>query len=294
MDGGKLYCKGVEGKGLMGIARLLARDLLSFICFAAIKIKDVFIRKDRGIRVLVYHSIKDASRPKDPFRITVPPRLFERHIRYLILSGYKIVPVDSMLDYMTGKRDITGKEVVLTFDDGFLDNLDIAINVLKKNKVTATYFLVTDYIDKAVMFPWSGNGYLYGSPVTWEDVSKLLSMNMSIGSHTLSHINLGSISDDDKNRLREEIRTSKTRLEERLNTPVKYFAYPFGSKKSYNRVTEEIVRESGYEAAFTNILGSNKKGDDLFKLKRTRIDWNDTLFKFKMKLDGAYDWIDRI
>lgn len=277
----------------MGIARLLARDMLSFICFAAIKIRDAFVQKDRGIRVLVYHSIKDALRSEDPLRITVSPRLFERHIRYLILSGYKIVSVNSMLDYVTGKRDITGREVVLTFDDGFADTFDVAVNVLEKNKVTATYFFITDYIDKAGMFPESDNEHLYGSLVTWDDVSKLVSMNMSVGSHTLSHINLGSISDD-KNRLREEIRTSKTRLEERLNTPVKYFAYPFGSKKSYNSVIEEIVRESGYEAAFTNILGSNKKGDNLFKLKRTRIDWNDTLFKFKMKLDGAYDWIDRI
>lgn len=293
MDRDKLYSKGIKGRGLMGTTRLFARDLVSFIWFAMIKIKDAFVREDKGIRILVYHSIKEARKSKDPLRITVPPKLFERHIRYLILSGYKIVPVESMLDYMAGKRDIAGKEVVLTFDDGFSDNFDIAVNVLEKNKLEAAYFLITDCVDKAVMFPGSGDEYLRGKPLTWDKVLKLVSMNMSIGSHTLTHINLGSISDD-KNRLREEIKTSKTTLEERLSRPVKYFAYPFGSKKSYNRVIEEIVRESGYEAAFTNILGPNKKGDNIFELKRTRVDWNDTLFKFKMKLEGAYDWIDRV
>jgi len=272
--------------------KLCLRDLMSFIWFAMIRIKNIFVREDRNIRILVYHSIKEMPKFKDPLRITVPPKLFEKQIKYLLFSGYKIVSIDSMLDYIAGNREVTGREVVLTFDDGFSDNFDAVIDILEKNKVTATYFLVVNYIDNVNMFTGCGEGYLYSAPITMEKVSKLLSMDMSIGSHTLNHINLGSISND-KNRLYEEIKLSKGKLEDRLNAPIKYFSYPFGSKNSYNRITEGIIKESGYKAAFTNIFGPNKKGDNLFKLKRTRIDWNDTLFKFKMKLLGAYDWIDR-
>ena len=104
-----------------------------------------------------------------------------------------------------------------------------------------------------------------------------------VGSHTLTHVNLGSISQD-KNRIFEEITNSKKMLENTLKIPVDYFAYPYGCKGSYNKTTEDIIKESGYKAACTNIHGLNKIGVNVFELKRTRISWNDTLLKFRMKL----------
>jgi len=241
--------------------------------------------------VLLYHSIKEIPKNKDPLRITVPPMLFEKQIRYLLSSGYKILPMDAVPDYLSGRVEITGKEIVLTFDDGFDDNFEAAIGVLSKNRIPATYFLSCDHIGAEEIFPWCTPQYSYSKPITMEKVLGLISMNMSIGSHTRTHPNLGDISHD-RDRLYEEIAMSKKILEDKLKVPIKYFAYPFGSNSSYNKTTERIVKESGYKAAFTNIFGSNKNGDNIFELKRTRITWDDNLFRFKMKLEGAYDWTD--
>lgn len=262
--------------------KLLVKDLISFICFIFLKISVRLLRDYRksGIRILLYHSIKDTPKIKDPLRITVPLRLFESQISYLLSSGYKILSITEVLDYLCGNKPITGREIALTFDDGFEDNFDVAFNILKKNGITAAYFLTCNYLES-----------LCGERISWEKASKLISINITIGSHAINHINLGEISQN-KEKLFEEIIVSKRLLQEKLKIPIEYFAYPFGSWGSYNSITEELLREGGYKAAFTNVFGSNKKGDNIFELKRTRITWDDTLFKFKMKLEGAYDWAD--
>lgn len=225
-------------------------------------------------------------------RISVPPALFEKQIKYLVSHDYHILPIAEIFDYLSGKKKFCGKKIVLTFDDGFSNNLTPAINTLHKNGLTATYFLTSDYIGKDE-FPWCSVNGLYSKPMNLEEILKLLSLGMSVGSHARSHMNLGGISND-TDKLYREIAESKEILQAKLKVPVKYFAYPFGSYGSYNNTTEEMVKNSGYQAAFTNIFGLNIVGDNIFALKRTRIDWHDTMFRFKMKLRGAYDWTDAV
>lgn len=274
--------------------KLFIRDIISSIWFIILGIKYFVTHNgEKGMRVLVYHSVRDIPKSLDPLRITVPPRLFEKQVKYLLFSGYNIIPIDGILDYLSGRKQITGREIILTFDDGFEDSFEAAFNILRKLGVTATYFLTYNYIGADRQFPCCGKEEAYGKPISMEKAGELVSMGMSIGSHTLNHVNLGEKSDD-PDMLYEEIAVSRNKLEDKFKTPVKYFAYPFGCKGSYNKATENIVRESGYLAAFTNIFGSNKKGDNPFEIKRTRITWDDNLFNFRMKLAGAYDWIDNL
>lgn len=276
------------------IIKLYIINTISFFVFIILIIKGkLFKNRDNGIRILVYHSIIKVPKNKDTLRITVPPDLFQKQITYLISLGYRIVSIDDLLDYMSTNKSINGKKIVLTFDDGFDDNFNYSYNILKKNELTATYFLVCNYIGIEKVFPWCDNNPVYSKPIAWGKISKMVSDSMVIGSHTLTHINLGNISYDTV-RLYEEIRVSKEVLEDKLKIPVHYFSYPWGCKGSYNKITEEIIKKCGYKAACVNISGVNKKNDNIFELKRTRIDWNDTLFKFKMKIAGAYDWVDRL
>lgn len=276
------------------IIKLYTINLISFFVFIILILKGkLFKNKDKGIRILVYHSIMKVPKNKDFLRITVPPELFQSQVTYLLSLGYSIVSLDELLNYMSNDKSISEKKIALTFDDGFDDNFDYSYDVLKKNGLTATYFLTYNYIGTNNLFPWYDKNALYGKPITWEKISRMASDGMVIGSHTLTHINLGSISYD-TDRLYEEIKISKEALEDKLKIPVHYFSYPLGCKGSYNKITEEIIKKCGYKGACVNILGVNKKNDNIFELKRTRIDWNDTLFKFRMKLEGAYDWVDRL
>lgn len=274
--------------------RLLIRDAISIVFYILLICRRFITNsKEKGLRILVYHSIKNVPKINDPLRMTVSEELFKKQINYLINSGYKILSLDSIIEYISGKKNITGKEIAITFDDGFEDNLNTASNVLKKKGLTSAFFLTANYIDSDKIFPWCKKNDNFSKPLTSDMVIKLLSLHMTIGSHTSTHANLGLINPD-SDKLYNEIIGSKMKLEEKLGIKIKYFAYPYGNSSSFNKITENIIKNSGYLAAFTNIFGENKKGDNLFELKRTRITWNDTSFKFRIKLAGAFDWVDKV
>lgn len=274
------------------IIKLFIRDSVSFFVYILLIIKKRILNEnDAGIRILVYHSINNIDKKKDTARISVPPELFRKQVDFIVSRGYRIISLDNLVDYVSGGNDFKDESIVLTFDDGFGDNFDYAYNILKSKGLKATFFLTCDYMDSNKALPWSDGSLARAKPMSWENASTLVSGGMSIGSHTLSHADLGSISND-KNKLDREIRASKEIIEEKLNIAVKYFAYPIGSRSTYNNKTEDLIRVSGYKAACINIFGTNKRRGNVFQLRRTRIDWNDTLFKFRMKLEGAYDWVD--
>lgn len=272
--------------------KLFLRDLISFFIFIFLIIKNSIIReKEKGARILVYHSINDADKKNDTIRMTVPAKLFSKQLDYLVSCGYNIVSFDDIVEYISGEKEVKGNILALTFDDGFKDNFYNACKILKSKGLTATYFLSFDHVNSGKSFAWVKERSYWAKSLVWDEVSLMVLQGMAIGSHTLSHLNLGGISDDGL--LDKEIRGSKEKIEEKIKAPVKYFSYPIGCRGSYNKKTETIIRQAGYKAACVNIFGENKKGANLFELKRTRIDWNDTLFKFRMKLEGAYDWIDQ-
>lgn len=100
---------------------------------------------------------------------------------------------------------------------------------------------------------------------------------IDIGSHTVSHSNLASLPDELQ---RREIRESKARLEEVLGSPVTLFSYPFGFPGShYTPATVQMVRDAGFECAFSGFLGNVRKGADKFQIPRAWPgDWDGDTF----------------
>lgn len=273
--------------------KLFLRDAISFSVFIFLLFKRYFIR-DAGVRILVYHSINNVNIKNDKLRMTVPVELFKKQIEFLINSGYKIISLDDLTGYILGDKTVSQKSIVLTFDDGFRDNFYHVYNILKSKYIKATFFLACNYIDSGSHFPWNENCGLPASPMSWKDISIMAEGGMDIGSHALSHTKLGNACSGNGNSIYMEVEESKKMIENRIKVDVRHFAYPIGNKTSYNNFTENIIKASGYLSACLNIFGSNKIGDNIFRLKRTRVDWNDTIFKFRMKLCGAYDWVDKI
>jgi len=94
--------------------------------------------------------------------------------------------------------------------------------------------------------------------------------------------------------LEYEISGLKAFMEEKLLVECRFFAYPFGHGRSFNGMTVDKVKRSGYEGAFTNLIGESHRGDDIFLLKRTRVSENNKMWRFRAKLLGCYDWIDNV
>lgn len=220
---------------------------------------------------LVYHAISDMKAQDDLYRINVHPQLFVRHLEFI--SKAKIA------------------NLTLTFDDGFENFFSNAFGEILRYNIKTVLFISTDFIEGKISFDHLFRKNCRLKPLTWQQVREIAHSGFEIGSHAISHKNLAGI---DIAAARREITDSKKIIEDKIGKAVKYFAYPFGSKLSFNTRVKEAVMAAGYEKAYVNILGFNHIGSDQYELKRIRIYNNDTMPRFKMKIAGAYSWIDMV
>ncbi|MDD5503958.1 MAG: polysaccharide deacetylase family protein [Candidatus Omnitrophica bacterium] len=251
--------------------RLIKKILLAFIlcCAAAGSFYIFYARPRYAVPVLMYHSI--ASEPEST--LSVSPENFQKQMEYLNKAGFKVIPLDSLVQTMSQGRRPARKEVVLTFDDGFENNFTKAFPVLSKYGMPATVFLETARIG-------NNAGYL-----NWDQVRVMAMNNIDIGAHTRTGIYLPSVKDDLK--LTEEIALSKLDIENRLGNEVKYFCYPTGA---FNDKIKEIVRASGYRGACATNRGFDRYNDS-YGIKRIKVTDSDMTkpFHFQAKLSGYYN-----
>ena len=97
-----------------------------------------------GVPVLNYHQVNSEENDM----LSVPVEEFEAQMAYLEESGYTTITPDQLRDFLTDGTPLPEKPVLITFDDGYKDNYTNAFPILKKHHMTATIFLVTDYIGR--------------------------------------------------------------------------------------------------------------------------------------------------
>jgi peptidoglycan/xylan/chitin deacetylase (PgdA/CDA1 family) len=132
--------------------------------------------------------------------------------------------------------------------------------------------------------------------LNWNEVKEMHKHGVSFGAHTISHPNLTNISEEEA---RTELSESKKIIEKNIGENVDFFAYPYGSRDSYNLKIRKMVEENGFTAACILTSGVNKAGEDLFLLKRTNITYADSLKPhwlfvrphFSVTLSGFYERI---
>jgi peptidoglycan/xylan/chitin deacetylase (PgdA/CDA1 family) len=247
------------------------------------------------VRILCYHRVCDIPETKDYVRnITVKPVEFERQMSFLSENGFNVITLEQFIEEKIARHPPEKKTIVITFDDGYRDNYLNAFPILKRYEFNASFFLVTDYIGGDSVFPWlklteaSLRHYQantqYWLPLKEEDIIAMSSGGACFGSHTRSHCYLRQVGES---QALEELKSSRTRLEEILKKPVRCFCYPFGG---VDKNLIRLVGLSGYEAATGLITGSNTNKSDFLNLKRISIDGQDSFIKYKMKVAGGYDW----
>ena len=221
------------------------------------------------IPVLMYHKVSPGK--KEKYRIS--PEKFASQMEYLSKKGYQAISPDDLLEFVKERKVFPEKPVLLTFDDGYKDNFTYAYSILKKYNFKATIFLVTQYIGKKNEWGNEDEGIL-----SWEEIGKMKKEGFFFGSHTHTHPNLLELSRD---KVLSEIRNSKRILEERLEEPIRFFAYPYGK---FNSQIEETIKESGYLGAFSTLPGKNGRNEDPFLLRRILIRGYDTKLHFILNL----------
>jgi peptidoglycan/xylan/chitin deacetylase (PgdA/CDA1 family) len=169
---------------------------------------------------------------------------------------------------------LEGREVVLTFDDGFRNQLANAAPVLAEHGIAGCFFLVTDLVSagpdevericrERLHLP------LPVEPLGWDDAGRLLELGHEIGSHTRSHPDLTTLPATD---LADELTASRAELERRLGRAVEHLSAPYGDAHRFSRAISAAAYAAGYVSCATAQRGRNTSGDDVFMLRRDHLE----------------------
>ena len=241
---------------------------------------------ERTLRVLMYHKVND--RPENP--LSVPVALFDQQMSLLGELGYTVVGLDSVLDHYAHGARLPDRAVLITFDDGYRDNLENAMRVLRDHGYPAVLFVPIGYLDATFPLPHEqhlAERGLVNHTLDWAELAELEQGGIRIESHGISHRPLADLEVDEAAR---EIALSKLRLEERLGRPVRAFAYVKGSEAHYKPVHLSLLRQAGYEVAFTSVSGANSPATDPLRLHRYNVEPYPAR-TFELVLSGACDLI---
>lgn len=230
---------------------------------------------NRPVAVLLYHHIN----PHAGDTVTVTPEVFAGQMSFLKEAGYSTLTVAELLDHMSGVRQLPHKSVLLTFDDGWLDNYLFAYPVLAQYRFRATFFLVTGRVngvnmasqpdsvpshDEAKLLVASGEA---GRVVMgWELVRRLQAEGLcEFFPHTATHRKC-SILDDAA--LAAELALSKADLERELSREGFCLCWPYGD---FDARTVQAARDAGYRALFTTVDGFVSTGSDADCIRRIEV-----------------------
>ena len=275
------------------------------------------------LSVLVFHRVHETPDPLFPGE--PDGARFEASMQVL-RDSFAPMPLNDACRALE-THELPPRAVAVTFDDGYADNCEVALPILQRLGVHATFFVASDYLDGGRM--WNDTvieavrscqaaemdlehlslgrhslrdlpsrraaiqniidalkylepgersaraaaiGSAAGAPLrsdlmmTSAQLRRVADAGMSIGAHTCTHPILARISDEEA---RREIAQGRERLENIVREPVRLFAYPNGKPgRDYSRVHVDMVRRSGFDAAFTTAQGVATSGCDRWQIPR--------------------------
>lgn len=213
-----------------------------------------------SLRVLIYHDIA----PNDYVN-------FEAQIRWLSLQ-WNIVSPEQFSAMKSGQEKITGKNLLITFDDGLISNRIVAENILNPLGIKALFFCVSDFINISdekevesfimdrICLGWSvENVPSHWKNMKWDDLTALLEQGHTIGGHTKSHARLSEINSEFD--LKNEIVASADLIESKLGIAIEHFAYTFGDLNSINQKALEVASKR-FKYVYSGIRGNNIRGNN--------------------------------
>jgi peptidoglycan/xylan/chitin deacetylase (PgdA/CDA1 family) len=194
------------------------------------------------------------------------PTDFDSQMQYLMSHGYTTITMAQATAGLNNTGSLPAKPVVITFDDGYADQMN-AFATLQKYQLKATFYIITGGETSkwciGVDRRWD-QGYSCGDfYLSWDQIAQLEASGLiEIGAHTVNHLYLAKQSAKIQN---PEIIDNKITLEAHLGHPVLTFAYPYGS---YTATTVNLVRAAGFTSAVTTLTGTVQSRSKLLTLYR--------------------------
>ncbi len=212
--------------------------------------------------VLMYHRVCDDAE-WCPSEYIVSASVFRGQLRWLAEHGFYTPRLSDVLRAGGRASRAPGRPVLLTFDDGYADNLVHALPALRAHGFTATVFPVLDL--RRRVNDWDAAPELRAPLLSADGLRALDDAGIELGSHTMSHARLTGATNT---ALAEELVRSREVLASVAAHPLPVLAYPFGS---VDPRVKRAARDAGYVAALAVNSGPLELGDDLLEIRRQRV-----------------------
>ncbi len=200
----------------------------------------------QAIPVLMYHHVSP-----NPGLVTVSPETFTDHMGYLARAGYTTLTADQFLGFLQGSYQAPAKSVVITFDDGYLDNYVYAYPTLRSLALHAVIFCVTGWLSDGKLRKHAGEsnelptcpnhsackqaiaaGLLDDVMLRWSEIQRMCDDGtIEIHSHTHTHIRWDKTipdADERSQRLVQDLSDSRNTLYARLGKHSTHLCWPQG------------------------------------------------------------------
>jgi peptidoglycan/xylan/chitin deacetylase (PgdA/CDA1 family) len=225
------------------------------VAAASPKIIKPVVDQTAQVLIFCYHRLVDKVRYPGT---EITPAAFEAQMKELKDKGITVIPMQDLLAWKRGEKNIPPRCAVITFDDGWKTQYDVAWPILKKFGYPVTLFIYTEGV--------RGGSLGGGEAITWEQLADMRDNGVDIEAHSATHQDLREghtvtviepggkrtrkklTGADYEKWVRNEVVGCKELLEQRLGIKVNCFAVPFGN---YNEHVKELARNAGYEAMFT-------------------------------------------
>ncbi|RKM60413.1 polysaccharide deacetylase family protein [Butyrivibrio sp. CB08] len=240
------------------------------------------VTNEKYIQVLFFHRV--IEKKDDPWGLEVRPEMFDQYIRY-IAENYNVKRFEE--DW----SDVKEKTLVITFDDGYWDNVEYALPILEKYKVPATVFVSTGNLDTPNEFWWDRLARLVPSDKLVEKRNELRKLSPRerdkaleemeqegnafrerlVTDRTLTNDELKRLSDSEfitigghtvnhnallyqtEEQQRYELMHSKKIIEDIIGKKITTFSYPFGQRDTYSDTTIRLLNECGFTRAASTV-----------------------------------------
>lgn len=228
-----------------------------------------------AVPILVFHKI-DAVAPESHVpRNYVRPEQFDALLGSLRRAGYTGIGFDQYLAYRHGTASLPGKPILITFDDGYRSNAEIAVPILRKHGFTATIFVVPGWLGGT-------NAWDASEPqeplMTADEIRALHAEGFHFASHTQTHVRL---TDVEAGVALRELRESRKALEALLGSPVRTICYPWAQ---HDERVRALAAEAGYECGVGIRRRLNRWGTDIMALHRIPVTYLDSVWRVRWDL----------
>lgn len=236
----------------------------------------------------MYHDIPPSDRSR-----------FEIQLRWLARSWRFITP-DHFERMVCGGEPIEGRNLLLTFDDGFASNRVVAEEILNPMGIQAVFFVVPDFValtDRAQARRFIATQIEPGTVADelpahrynmgWADLTALLEQGHRIGHHTRSHARLSRVAGESE--LEEEIIGSADAMARRLGVAIDHFAYTFGDVGSFSDRALAVARRR-FRFIHSGLRGDNAGGVSPLALRRDAANPSDPNALVGAYVEGAADF----